>query len=52
MSKAGKRAQQAAHFKTTEEDSKELEEVKARLAAAKEIHADVAVTAVLSKEWH
>lgn len=49
MTKAGKRAQQAARFKTTEEDRKELEEAKARLAAAKEIHVDAAVS---SKEQH
>lgn len=52
MTKAGKRAQQAARFKTTEEESKEVEEAKARLASAEEIHVIAAVAAVLSKEQH
>lgn len=52
MTKAGKRAQQAARFKTTEEDNKNIEEAKARLAAAKEIRVDAAAAAALSKERH
>lgn len=52
MTKAGKQAQQAVRFKTIEDDNKEIEEARVRLAAAKEIRMDAAVAAALSKERH